>query len=118
MARRTQSDGAIYSRGIRPIGFDRHDGEIELLDEATRDGGTRAVEFRTAMTCFAAKNDAAVTEPVKQFAERRIVEVRQLLSRCCDDTRQGATPGIEPCSRTFLFVPLLFTDQGDEPDAP
>jgi len=57
---------AVDGGGIRPVCLHRDDGEAVPLDEALRDGGAGAVEFRRAVARLAEEDDAAVRETVEE----------------------------------------------------
>ena len=74
----------IDARRIGPIGFDGDDGKAVLLDQALRDGGTGAVEFRSAVRGLAQEHDFGVGKAVEQGAEGLFIGGRrqkQLLVR-------------------------------------
>ena len=72
---------AVHDRRVRPVGLDGDDGEAVLLDQAPRDGGTRAIELGRAMAGFAEQDNAAVGEAIEQAAEGGIVEARAEVRR-------------------------------------
>jgi len=51
---------------VRAVGLHRDDSEAVPLDEALRDGGAGAVEFRRAVARLAEEDDAAVCETVEE----------------------------------------------------
>jgi hypothetical protein len=62
---------------IGPIGFDGNDGKAVLLDQALRDRGTGAVEFRSAMGRLAEKHDFGIGKAVEHSAERIFIGNRR-----------------------------------------
>ena len=72
---------SVDARRIGPIGLDRDDGEAVLLDQAPRDRGAGAIEFRGAVGRLAEEHHLGIGEAIEHRAERFILaDRRQRLS--------------------------------------
>src|SRR5829696_6980290 len=81
----------VYAGGVRPVGFDRDDGEAVPLDEPAGDRGAGAVEFRAAVARLAEQHHLGVGEAVEYGAERLGIEDRRKrLAMAADGARRPA----------------------------
>ena len=63
------ADIAVDAGGVGPIGFDRDNAEAMIDDQAPRDRGAGAVEFRRAVRRLAEQHDLGVTKSIEKRAE-------------------------------------------------